>query len=372
MITMHNVLKHGRTVWDRALLPEDEYVERAAAVRAAAEASGLDFVIGVGHSSHPGNFTYLSGNVPPLGWMAWLIGREAGPVLISGGGSRDLPFLRTQTWIDDLRTSHSLFAGPAEAARAVLDEVAQPSARVGLLGAREDLSASAHGELLSALAAYQVSEVDGLLAPLRAAKRPRELAALRRSLEIAREAASAAVRAWEGGASTSAAGAEAERAAHLRGARDVRVLANLDGEHLSPIERQSDQRGPQLALFCAVEHSGYWGQTCAATPEPGPRSAARLAVAAMLDAAGPGGRASDLVAAATAVLPGRERDVALSYGVGAGLGLDPAEAPLIASGASDLLPVGGVVGLQAITLEERTLSCWSETIRIDGEGITRL
>jgi hypothetical protein len=52
--------------------------------------------------------------------------------------------------------------------------------------------------------------------------------------------------------------------------------------------------------------------------------------------------------------------------------LDPAEAPLIAAGASDLLPVGGVVGLQAITLEEGTLTCWSETIRIDGEGITRL
>lgn len=367
MITMENVLKRGRTVWDRALLPEDEYIERVRGVRRVAGDAGLDAVVSVGHTTHSGNFTYLSGSVPPIGWMGIVLGRDAGPVLVSGGGSRDLPFLRTQTWIEDIRTSRSLFAGPAEAVSAVLADMVDAGARVGLVGAREDLAPAAYTELLDVLASYEVVEVDGLLAGLRAAKRPREQLALQRSLDIARAAVAAAVAAFEDGASTSAALIEAERMVRLRGARDARVLGSLHGQELAPVEEHRDDRADRLVVYCGAEYLGYWAQACA-----GEGTAARRAVDAMVAAAEPDGVATALVAAAIDELPGGEADVALSYGLGAGIGLDLTEPPVLRPGSEDRLVEGAVVALQVVTVEDGRLTCAGETIRVDADGIALL
>src|SRR5262249_6300971 len=146
MITMHNVVKRGRTVWDRALLPEDEYGSR---VRALREALDADVFVGVGHTASSGALTYLTGNVPPLGWMAVVVGREAAPCRATGGGSRDLPFLSTQTWISDIRPSASLFSGPAESVAAAVRDLG--GGTVALAGARENLAPAAYEALVAAV-----------------------------------------------------------------------------------------------------------------------------------------------------------------------------------------------------------------------------
>jgi Xaa-Pro aminopeptidase len=374
MITMENVLKRGRTVWDRDLLSEDEYVERARLVREAAAARGFDAVATFGHTAHYGNLTYLSGNVPPLGWMSVVVGveEEAGPLLVTGGGSRDLPFLRTQTWIPEIRTSPSLFSGPAESVSAALAEVVPEGKRVALVGAREELAPAAVRDLLAALSGYDAVEVDDLLAPLRAVKRPRERVAIERSLTIARAAVAEAVAAWEGGSSATASLLAAERAARSRGARDVRVLGNVDGPWLAPVEAASDARGAGLAVWCAVESIGYWAQACADTTAAGSATAARRAVGAMVEAAAPGAPASALVNAAVAVLPGGEEDVALAYGLGDGAGLDLEERPRIGASSDDVLVAGAVVGLRAVTVENGALTCASETIHVTDDGVVVL
>jgi Xaa-Pro aminopeptidase len=373
MITMENVLKRGRTAWDRDLLPEDEYIERTFAVRDAMEAAGLDVIVSIGHSTHTGNFTYLSGSVPPLGWMSVVLGRETGPFLVSGGGSREVPFVRTQTWIEDIRTSKSLFAGPAAVVTEVLAEIASPGAKVGLVGATEDLSPSAYAEMLAALSVYEVVEVDNLVADVRAVKRPREVVALEESLEIARAAVAAAVEAWEGGASNADALIAAEGTARLRGARDVRVLGNLEGEELAPVEEHSDVHHDRLVIHCAVEYIGYWSQANAEVGAGATTSgAARRAVDAMVAAATPGATAAELVAAAQAELPEGAQDVAVSYGFGGGLGLDSTELPRLVPGGTDVLVDGGIIGVQVFTRESGRLTCAGETIRIDATGATVL
>jgi len=376
MITMHNVLKRGRTVWDRGVLPEDEYVERVRLVREAMAQAGLDGLVTVGHTARPGNFTYLSGSVPPLGWMGIVLGREAGPFLVSGGGSREVPFLRTQTWlIDDIRTSRSLFHGPAAVVVEALGEFMPSGGRVGLVGAREDLTPVAHAELLDALRDYDVVEGDALLGDLRAVKRPREQAAQRRSLEIARRAVDAGLEAWERGASTASALIATEKAARLGGCRDVRVLGNLDGEQLAPVEEPGDTRGDHLVVYVAVEHLGYWAQASgdsdAGSANPA-ASAARAAVEAMTGAAGPAVAVGDLAAAAARELPGGEGDVAFSYGLGGGIGLDLSERPEVRPGASATLRPGEVLALQAFTVADGRLGGATETVRVDAEGVTLL
>jgi Xaa-Pro aminopeptidase len=372
MITMGNVLKRGRTVWDRALLPDDEYVERIRAVRAEMEAAGLDALVAFGHATHHGNLTYLSGNVPPLGWMATVLGREGEPILVTGGGSRDLPFLRTQTWIADVRASASLFSGPAATVAAAVADVAE-GGRVGLVGARVELAMSAHAELLEALAAHDVVEADGLLAGRRALKRPREQDAMRRSLEVARGAIAGAAGAWAEGASGAEALLAAERLARLGGARDVRVLGTLDGEELSPVEAASDERREALVAYCAVERLGYWAQavldTRGADAGAAPPSAAVRALEAMLTVAGPDVPAGELAAAAVRELPEGARDVALSYGLGGGVGLDLGERPTVVPGGEHRLAPGSVLALQVFTREAGVLRGASATVRIDASGV---
>jgi Xaa-Pro aminopeptidase len=373
MITMENVLKRGRTVWDRNLLPDDEYVERVRGLRTAMEAQGLDGVVAVGHSTHAGNFSYLSGFVPPLGWMGIVLGREAGPYLVSGGGSREVPFVRTQTWlIDDIRTSRSLFTGPAAVVVDALAEFMPSGGRVGLVGAREDLAPAAYAELLEALGAYDVVEVDGLLPDLRGSKRPREQAVVRRALEAARGAVAAALEAWEGGASTTAALIAAEKAVRMAGCRDARVLGNVDGEALAPVEEHSDARGEHLTVYVAVEYLGYWAQAAGDSGGGEAQAAARRAVDAMVAAAGPGVAAGELADAAIRELPGGADDVATAYGFGAGIGLDLAEGPVVRTGETGTLQPGAVVALQAFTVVGGRLGGVTETIRVDAEGVTLL
>jgi Xaa-Pro aminopeptidase len=369
MITMTNVLKRGRTTWDRALLPEDEYYERARVLREVIDAAGLDALVSLGHATRPGAFTYLSGFVPALGWMGTVLTREQGPVLVSGGGSRELPFLRSQTWIEDLRTSRSLFTGPAEVVGATVSELVSDGARIGLVGAHDALNPVTRAELYEILSPYEVVDADQLLETVRAAKRPRELVALRRSLAIAREAVAAAVARYDGGAPAAEATLAAEHIGRMRGCRDVRVLGDLGDGELSPVERLSDRRGSRFAVYCAVEHRGYWGQACASSGES---PAAVAAVEAMVAAAAVGVEVGELARAALAALPSGAQDVALSYGLGGGIGLDPSERPEVSLTATDVIAAGTVLALQTMTPEPGGLGCADATILVAPEGVTRL
>ena len=369
MITMTNVLKRGRTVWDRDLLPEDEYVERVRAAREVMRAQGLDALVAVGHTTRYGNLTWLSGNVPPLGWMAVVLGLEGDPVLVTGGGSRDLPFLRTVTWIEAIRPSPSLFAGPAEGVSATLAAFLSPGAKVALVGAREELAPAAHGELLAALRDYAVIERDDLLAGLRAVKRPRELLALGRAYEIAHGAAEAALERFAEGGSNAAALLEGEHVARLHGCRDVRVLGNVAGPALAPVEGGDDERAGRLTIYCAVEYLGYWAQACACSARAG---AAQRALRAMVEAAAPGVALSELAAGATAELPAGEDDVALAYGLGGAIGLDLDERPRVEAGSGDVLAEGAVLALQVITVEDGEPACAGTTLRVVAGGVAPL
>lgn len=369
MITMTNVLKRGRTVWDRALLPEDEYVERTRELREAMAADGLEALVSLGHATRPGNFTYLSGYVPPLGWMSTVLGLERGPMLVSGGGSREIPFVKTQTWIEELRTSRSLFAGPAEAVADAIADITGPGARIGVAGAHDALNAVTRAELVDALSAYDVVEADQLMETARAAKRPREVEALRQSARIARDAVEAAVSRFEEGASAAEAILAAEYSGRHGGCRDVRVLGDLGNSQLAPVEELSGDRGERFSVYCAVEHLGYWGQAAAGTVESAGASAA---LEAMIGAAEPGVSAAALASAAVATLSPGAADLALSYGLGGGIGLDPSERPEVSPASDAVVTSGTVLALQAIVPEDGGLGCASATVLVGEEGVSAL
>jgi Xaa-Pro aminopeptidase len=365
MKTMTSVLRHGRTMWDRDLLPDDEYVERTRLMRERMRVAGLDVLVGLGHTTLAGDFAYLSDHVPPLNWMATVLGQEAGPLLVTGGGSRDVPFLSTQTWVKDIRTSRSLFAGPAAVIGDAIAEMAAPGARIGLAGVDQALDVDAATELSQRLGVYEVVDAGPLMAEVRAAKRPRELTALKDSLAIARQAVSTGLHAWAGGSSTAQALLAAERSARVDGARDVRVLGGPAEWDIAPAVPASNARGEDLVVQCVVEYRGYWGQACACTTDS---TLAAAAVDAMADAARAGAAVGDVASAALERLDPEAAEVALSYGLGAGIGLDEAEAPLIVPGSAVLIPAGALLALQVITRADGRLICAESTVSI-GEQI---
>lgn len=363
MITMEPVVKHGRTVWDRGLLPEDEYGERLRDARGVMEEHGLDALVVVGHAADHGNLSYLTGLVPKMGWTAAVVGREREPVLLSMSGPRELPFLRPLTWLDDVRASRDLFSGAASGLVGVIGEHVENGRPVGLVGARDGLDHGAYRDLLAALDGYELREDDRLLAGLRERKRPRERVALARAHALARAAVEAAGRTFAEGNANADAALTAEHAARMGGAGDVRVLANVDADDLAPREGSSRARTEPLALYCAVELCGYWGEAVFPTG-----SAAERAVAAMVAAATAGAPVAALAAAATAELPGAQDDVALAYGLGGGIGLSPAETPMVRPGGEASLRDGAVLALRAITSEQGVPACAARTVAVGSHG----
>lgn len=368
MKTMTSVLRHGRTVWDRNLLPDDEYVERTRLMREQMRAQGLDVFVALGHTTLAGDFAYLSDHVPPLNWMATVLGLEAGPLLVTGGGSRDIPFLSTQTWLQDIRTSRSLFAGPAATIGDAIAEMAQPGARVGLAGAERALDARPADELIEALGIYDVVDAASLMAAVRMVKRPRELAAMRDSLTVAAHAVEVGMGVWESGGSTAQSLLAAERSARLDGARDVRVLGGSGEMDLAPAVAVSTARGEALALHCVAELRGYWGQACACT---GNATGAAVAVDAMVNAASAGVTAGSVADAALRTLGPEAAEVALAYGLGAGIGLDEEEAPAIVPGSEVIIPAGTVLALQVVTRTDGQLVCAGTTVSVGEQSPSR-
>jgi Xaa-Pro aminopeptidase len=370
MITMEPVSKVGRTVWDRSLLPETEFAERVAEVRACVRRAGFDVLIAIGHSSAGATMGYVTGLTPAHGWMAVVLGHEGDPVLVCASASRDVAFLRTQTWLSDIRSAGGTSSTPAQLIADAVAELTRSSARVGITGAGESLGADDRVSLLRALEGHEVGDARDVCDPLRSEKRAREIIALRRSLDVARAAAASGVAEWRSGASNARALIEAEYAARRLGARDARVLGNVDGEFLQPIEGPSETRASYFTVVCAIEHFGYWGRACATSVER--RTAADRALDSLLAATSPGARASDVAAAALPELPGGATDDAWAYGLGGGVGVDIIELPHVRGRSSDVLHPGSVVAFNVVTADGGSLVCAGETVQVLDDRTVRL
>ena len=119
--------------------------------------------------------------------------------------------------------------------RGLLEERGVALGPIGLVGGQL-LPAVAYNGLTQSLDGFPLQGFDAALSALRAAKRPREIAAVRTAMGIARGAAAAAETAFAAGASNARALVEAERFA--RGQRRLRLLGisnlvftELDTDH---------------------------------------------------------------------------------------------------------------------------------------------
>jgi Xaa-Pro aminopeptidase len=364
MINMEPVLKRGYTAWDQALLPMDEFTERVAAVRAAMSQAGLDALLVWANQYEYADFTYLAG-MPTAGTL--LLTLEGDPAVFTGGGGRELPFQRSLTWITQLSAAGPL---PGATLRTALTDRNIAGGRIGLVGTHL-LSAAALANVTEALSSYETRPFDEELRGVRAKKRPREVSTVRTALRIAIDAAEAAQRAFNAGATTTDAMVEAERTARVNKARDIRILANVDSNDLRPFEGLSSARRTPLLLWVGVDYHGYWADVAISMPTPS-GSQAEKAVEAMVAAATPGARAADVASAGLAKLSSAAAESALEYGLGSGIGLALADWPTIAPTSDAKLIDGALLSLRAFARDGQDISFTSAMVQVAPGGGRKL
>ncbi len=346
MQTLQPVLRRGRSVWNQSTFPSDEFHERVRVVREMLLGEGMRALLVVGGGERYHDIAYLANLVPMMPWTVMVLPVEGEPALIAGiGGGREIPFIRTCTWVGDVRVAPSLGEGMVR----VLQERGVTAGPVGVAGFEERLPALLYEEVVGRLSGYELVAVDDRLAAIRRRKRPREISAMVEAARIVRRAELAAVAAFGRGGSNVEAAVAAERAARTAGAHDVRVLCNLEvADALWPYEGPSMVRHVPFCAYLAVEHEGYWADRALTSPAVDSERylQARSGLAAMREAARDGARAADVALAALREIGDEHRQTALAYGLGGGIGLSLDEAPRIDPESEDRLEASMTLSLR--------------------------
>jgi Xaa-Pro aminopeptidase len=349
MRTMQPCVTIGSYTWAQDRLPNDEFSLRLDELRRAMAQHGWRAVLAYGDVREHAALAYLSNFIPRVRWGMALLPRDGDARLLCAMSTRDLPAMRTLTWIADVRSG----MGPEwdKAFDPWFERFdGEPAAQFGTLGF--DLMAPVlHDAVRRSLGPrFVLQRADDVVAVPPQRKRPRELTLLRTSCKLVQDAAQVFADSWRRSAEPETAALDAERAARSRAAQDVRTLVSLDGGRtLVPFQGRFEKTPGPLVGYLAVKLMGYWADLFV-TLDEGEPSPARRRVDAALDtliaAMRPGLRAGELHAKAIAALAPWPLHPALSQSVGHGIGLSLNEVPELRAGTDTALVEDGVYTVQ--------------------------
>ena len=372
MRTVQPCVTIGSYVWAQDRLPYDEFTLRLDDVRAAMDRHGWAAILAYGDVREHGGLAYLSNFIPRVRWGMALLPRVGEARLLCAMSTRDLPAMRTLTWIADVQSG----MGPEWAKQfdpwfaRFTGEGAQKLGTVGF-----DIMAPVLRQQVRRSLGERCSleRADDLLDVPSPRKRPRELTMLRASCKAVEAAAKTFVESWRGNHAPETAALDAERFARSHAAQDVRTLVSLDGGRtLVPFQGRFEKREGPLVGYVAVKVLGYWADMFV-TASDGVGSAAERAAAAALHAliasARPGVAASDLHAKAVAALAPYKLHPVLGGSVGHGIGLSLHEGAEFTAAANATLMDGGVYTLQVgVADAEGGNALLSAIVRVTAKG----
>jgi Xaa-Pro aminopeptidase len=350
MRTMQPCVTIGSYTWAQDRLPGDEFTLRVDALRLAMEQHGWLAVLAYGDVREHAALAYLSNFIPRVRWGMALLPRSGDARLVCAMSTRDLPAMRSLTWIADVRSG----MGPEwqNAFDPWFERFAAEPApqKLGTLGF--DLMAPVlHDAVRRSLGErFVLQRADDIVTVPPQRKRPRELTLLRASCKLLQDAATVFAETWRESGEPETAALAAERAARSRAAQDVRTLVSLDGGRtLVPYRGRFDKAAGPLVGYLAVKMMGYWADLFVTLDDGVPTPARRrvdAALEALIAAMRPGLRAGDLQAKALAALAPLRLHPALSQSVGHGIGLSLHEAPELRADVDAALVEDGVYTVQ--------------------------
>jgi Xaa-Pro aminopeptidase len=348
MRTMQPCVTIGSYTWAQDRLPNDEFGLRLDELRRAMARHGWRAVLAYGDVREHAALAYLSNFIPRVRWGMALLPRDGDARLLCAMSTRDLPAMRSLTWIADVRSGmvpewdkafdpwFERFDGDA-------------AAQFGTLGF--DLMAPVlHDAVRRSLGERFVLQRadDGVAVPPQR-KRPRELTLLRASCTLLQDAARVFVGSWRESGEPETAALAAERAARSGAAQDVRTLISLDGGRtLVPYQGRFEKKAGPLIGYLAVKLTGYWADMFVTIDDRdgAARRRSEQALDALIASLRPGVRAGDLHAVALAALAPLRLHPVLGASVGHGIGLSLDEQPEFRASANATLIEGGVYSVQ--------------------------
>ncbi|MCC6889584.1 MAG: M24 family metallopeptidase [Hyphomicrobiales bacterium] len=340
MQTMHPSIMLGSYVWAQDRLPVDEFRLRLDDVNAELDRRGWKGLLVYGDAREHAALAYVSNFIPRMRWGMALVPREGAARLLCSMSSRDIPAMRTMTWIDDVHSGWEWDkAFDPWLARFQSDAVVE-LATVGFDLMAPPLKAAVARSVGERFRLHRADEILGLAA---ARKRPRELSMIRAACRLAQAAGKSFLDAWERTGAPESAALESERVARAMAAQDVRTLVSLDGGRtLVPFQGGFEKRPGPLLGYVAVKLAGYWAEVfvTAGGAEQESRQA-ETAMQALLAAIRPDARVSELHRVAAAALQPAGLHPVLEGSIGHGIGLSLCERPdLVASSAAALVQDG--------------------------------
>ena len=104
MQTVQPCVTIGSYIWAQDRLPYDEFTLRLDELRAAMERNGWPAVLVYGDVREHAALAFLSSFIPRVRWGMALLPRTGDARLLCAMSTRDLPAMRTLTWIADVRS----------------------------------------------------------------------------------------------------------------------------------------------------------------------------------------------------------------------------------------------------------------------------
>ncbi len=325
----HSVLKRGCSVWDRQAMPEAEYQSRLESVRQQMVQEGLDALVIYGDNYSYADLCYLTNYFPKVRGGLGLIPRNGAPSLLLNIGSRDVPFAKSLTWVDDVRASGQLGRDAAEA----LKEKGLSQAKLGIMDSGRGFPLAQLEELKESLPQVQWQPSHSMLQQMRLQKSAKELKALREAGRVLNEISEAARGFIKPGRREYEIVADIDRLARDKGVEDIRILAG-ERRLQPPSFKMTASMGNHWVLYLAIQHERYWseiGRTFVLSNDSKLQNAYRTAqqvVAQMALQMKPGGTVAAIDETARKQLGEFYRTAAI-YGLGNGIGLDQWEAPYL-------------------------------------------
>jgi Xaa-Pro aminopeptidase len=347
MQTMHPSIMLGSYVWAQDRLPHDEFVSRLGELQAAMDRQGWPAILVYGDAREHAGLAFLSNFIPRMRWGMALLPRTGEPRLLCSMSTRDLPAMRTMTWIPDVHSGwewEKAFDPWFERLKG------EQAVQLGTIGF--DLMAPAlHGSVRRSLGErFALQRGDDILAIPAGRKRPRELTMMRASCKVLEAAARAFAESWRSTREPETAALDGERVARSLAAQDVRTLVSLDGGRtLAPYQGRFEAPVGPLVGYIAVKVTGYWADMFITVDVDSTAPAMRHADAALdalVASVWPGARTGELYAKAVDALRPFALHPVLGASVGHGIGLSLHEGAEFTAAGETALVEDGVYTLQ--------------------------
>jgi Xaa-Pro aminopeptidase len=362
----HSVLKRGCSTWDPEQVPQAEFQARLDRVRKEMAERDLDALVIYGDNYSFGDLCYLTNYFPKVRGGIAVVPRDGAISLLLNIGSRDVPFAKTLTWVEDVRASNQVGGDGAK----LLKERGLDKAKIGLVDSGQGFPLPQLEEMKGALPQVSWQDCQSMLSPLRWVKTARELTAMRAAGRLLKEICAGAQEFVQSGRKEYEIVADIDRLARDKGAEDIRILTGE--KRLNPPSfKRSAGLGNHWAVYLAVQHERYWveaGRSFILSDDAKLQAAyqkAREIVARMAAQLKPGAAVAAIDETARGAL-GELYATASVYGLANGIGLNQWEAPFL---NEDDARAVGAPSVGATTLKENMTLALRVAIETEGKLI---